>query len=314
MGYISGLVKNKKNDYVYVLVDVAVMLLLALPLVLVKTHVVEPADRLFYCDDVTISFPAKKEQFPTWLVYVLGLAIPMVTIGIVEMEAVKRVLLQAAAKAKDIDEIVDMSRDRVSDLLHGRLTRALLSFKFGFLLTDATGWVTALTVGEFQPSFLSYCRPNVTDPACAMGLVSVSACSRDGLEVNDHSPSTACCQGIEQAARCGRAAEVRYGRYIPWQRGVEGMWKRCMEVSLWAFMYLQVRWPWGDPLLVRPLVQILALVLAQVSSLSQLADNEHVFGEILAGWIFGGTTALLMAIEESKLRREELHVLDSGWD
>ncbi|XP_078661698.1 phospholipid phosphatase 3-like [Branchiostoma floridae x Branchiostoma belcheri] len=266
MGYISGLVKNKRNNFVYVLVDVAVMLLLALPLVLVKTHVVEPADRLFYCDDVTLSFPAKKEQFPTWLVYVLGLAIPMVTIGIVEMEAVKRVLLQAAAKAKDIDEIVDMSRDRVSDLLHGRLTRALLSFKFGFLLTDATGWVTALTVGEFQPSFLSYCRPNVTDPACAMGLVSVSACSRDGLEVNDHRLS---------------------------------YWSENAAISAYSMsfliMYLQVRWPWGDPLLVRPLVQLLALVLAQVSSLSQLADSEHVFGEVLAGWIFGGTTALLMA-------------------
>ncbi|KAI8495398.1 hypothetical protein Bbelb_268530 [Branchiostoma belcheri] len=43
-------------------------------------------------------------------------------------------------------------------------------------------------------------------------------------------------EGISLAARCGRSAEERYGRYIPWQRAVEGLWKRCVEVSLWAFV------------------------------------------------------------------------------
>ncbi|XP_066300722.1 phospholipid phosphatase 3-like [Branchiostoma lanceolatum] len=184
MDFTKGLVKGR--SFVHTAVDVAVLLLLALPLVLVKTHVLEPADRLFYCDDVALSFPAKKERFPTWLVFVLSLTIPIVMVMIVEMEAIKRVLLKAAADAKDIDEIIELSRDRVSDLLHDRLTRILLAFKFGFLLTDATHWLTALTVGEFQPSFLSYCRPNVTGHACAAGLVSVSACSNDGIQVNDH--------------------------------------------------------------------------------------------------------------------------------
>ncbi|XP_078581091.1 phospholipid phosphatase 3-like [Branchiostoma floridae x Branchiostoma japonicum] len=300
MDLMKGIVKDK-GCQLYAVVDLAVLLLLALPLVLVKTHILEPADRLFYCDDVMLSFPAKKERFPTWIVIVLSLAIPMLTIFIVEMEAVKSVLLKAAADAKDIEEVVEMSHDKVYDILHGRMTRAALSFKFGFLMTDASHWITALTVGEFQPNFLSYCRPNVTDQACAIGLVSVGACSRDGIDVNDHRLS---------------------------------YWSENAAIAVYSMvffnMYLQVRWPWGDPLLVRPLVQLLALILAQVVSLSQVADNQHVFDEILAGWVFGGTIALLTIIfvsglldvkvspdklaKVTKLRRGEVHATGSDWD
>ncbi|KAI8506424.1 E2/E3 hybrid ubiquitin-protein ligase ube2o [Branchiostoma belcheri] len=86
--------------------------------------------------------------------------------------------------------------------------------------------------------FTLYCSTGVTafgNASNSTAATPVLQCNVNQSELHLRKVTDARCQ-VVLASRCGRAAEERYGRYILWQCGVEGLWKRCVEVSLWAFV------------------------------------------------------------------------------
>ncbi|XP_070562600.1 phospholipid phosphatase 1-like [Ptychodera flava] len=142
-------ITNKKCQYG---LNVVLFLIVCIPIIPIG-EVMTPFRRGFFCNDDTIKYPYyDKDTIPTWLLLLLGAAIPCVAIIFVEIG------LFRDAKKKQICFIICI-------------------FLFGMATTNLLTQTTKLMIGRLRPHFLTVCKPDYTKFNCSDGYIEADVCS-----------------------------------------------------------------------------------------------------------------------------------------
>ncbi|XP_040271057.1 phospholipid phosphatase 3-like [Bufo bufo] len=128
-----------------VLLDFLCLCVVSIPFLICELGLVAPVHRGFFCDDVSIRFPATREEtISDTMLISLGILITGVTIVLGECHRVSR------QRRSD-------SRPREGYL--SSIYRQVLPFLFGSALGQSLTNAAKLSAGRLRPNFLSVCQP-----------------------------------------------------------------------------------------------------------------------------------------------------------
>ncbi|KAI8492242.1 Phospholipid phosphatase 3 [Branchiostoma belcheri] len=143
-------------------------------------------------------------------------------------------------------------------------------FLFGTLSTQCLTDLFKYTIGRLRPNFLSVCAPDYSRFNCtdAMGRY---------VYVTDY-----VCTGDPDQIRESRLSFI------------SGHASLSFFFMVYLVLYLQVRITWRQSWLLKPFLQVVAVILAQLTMLSRVNDNKHHWSDVLAGTALGTFVALLV--------------------
>ncbi|XP_061414154.1 phospholipid phosphatase 3-like [Lethenteron reissneri] len=146
----------------FVLLDIACLLIAALPFLALELNIVSPIHRGFYCGDQTISYPVTSDTISDGALSAGGVLITVVSVVLVEC-------------------IRGRSQLRRDPLRGGNLVPNLYRLVGSFLLGAAASLsLTALAktwTGRLRPHFLSVCRPDPALTDCSQGFITEDVCT-----------------------------------------------------------------------------------------------------------------------------------------
>ncbi len=118
----------------------ALVAILALP-ILINKLTLEPTKRGFFVDDETISYPYHSSTVPSWLLYLVGFGVPILTILIHYVNTARR------------------GTESYIDVFFNQAFPTILAFLFGAAACQLQTSVCKYTVGRLRPHFLQVCNP-----------------------------------------------------------------------------------------------------------------------------------------------------------
>jgi len=216
----------------------------------------QPHIRGFFCDDLTISYPTKKDTVSWVLCLIIAGLVPLFIIVILEvtLRFVKKV--QEATASRFIQNLLVY----------------VGPFIAGFFFEHTFVEIAKFNVGRLRPNFIDNCRPyfridgsiydchNTTKPNHYVG--SYDCINHDYRESLLSFPS-------------GHTSIITYA-------------------MVFAVGYLQMRMPRVQiSFLLKPLLQIGLLLIAWYISLSRVSDHKHHWSDVLAGSLIGSSVALV---------------------
>ncbi|KHN77310.1 Uncharacterized protein T28D9.3 [Toxocara canis] len=266
--------------------DILIFIVLGLLFTIIPIFALQPYRRGFFCNDQSIRYPYKDSTIPTVVLYVISMAILLVTII-----------------GTELFRIIKLSESITYSLRGKNVNRFLIRFLtyfahgiFGLLLnlifTQTTKWM----VGRLRPHFIDVCKPNIT----------LSTCSNPNEYITNY-----VCNGASK----GMIKEARLSFF-------SGHSAFCMGTAVFCVIYMQARLPrriYGITLL--PVLQGFLIGIALLVGLSRIADNMHHWSDVLTGFLVGCATGYYSAVILAKVfertdvsfKREECHPLgDSG--
>ncbi|XP_075062642.1 phospholipid phosphatase 3-like [Mixophyes fleayi] len=152
-----------------VCLDLLCLCVVSIPFLICELGLVPPVHRGFFCDDVSIQFPATKDETVSdTLLISLGILITGVTIVLGECHQVSR-------------QHRSNSCPKVSYL--SSIYRQILPFLFGCALGQSLTNAAKLSAGRLRPNFLSVCQPEALN--CTTGFVDVYTCTGKASSVTE---------------------------------------------------------------------------------------------------------------------------------
>ncbi|ELT92775.1 hypothetical protein CAPTEDRAFT_228043 [Capitella teleta] len=252
-----------------------------LPWIILKNGV-EPTQRGFYCDDVSIKYPYKSSTITNTVLTSISCLLPSLTFVITELTCW---LLRDEKKSEySTDQppitIASFSVPRFITKLY----KLFCVYFFGFLLQQTITNIGKFTIGRLRPHYLDICQPNYSRFSCV-----------DANNLAVYVTETDLCTGedtyrIEQARLSFPSGHSSMSTYA----------------ALYTIFYLQYRLTHRDMRLVRCLLQSVLAYMAIYTCLSRVSDNKHHWSDVLAGAIIGVSIASLMACCVSNFFKREV--------
>ncbi|VDM49089.1 unnamed protein product [Toxocara canis] len=241
--------------------DILIFIVLGLLFTIIPIFALQPYRRGFFCNDQSIRYPYKDSTIPTVVLYVISMAILLVTII-----------------GTELFRIIKLSESITYSLRGKNVNRFLIRFLtyfahgiFGLLLnlifTQTTKWM----VGRLRPHFIDVCKPNIT----------LSTCSNPNEYITNY-----VCNGASK----GMIKEARLSFF-------SGHSAFCMGTAVFCVIYMQARLPrriYGITLL--PVLQGFLIGIALLVGLSRIADNMHHWSDVLTGFLVGCATGYYSVI------------------
>ncbi|CAG0918078.1 unnamed protein product [Notodromas monacha] len=218
----------------------------------------QPYERGFFCNDVSIRYPYKDSTISNTLLYIIGLVVPTITIVSSEFARAKLPVLRRSVSRQSMRQFFASCYRFMGIFLYGAATSQFF--------TD----VAKYSIGRLRPHFLSICQPDFD-------------CSKtdDPFKyIEDYK-----CQGKD-------AFRIRESRLS----FLSGHASFSFYTMLFSAIYLQYRWPYRTPKIVRHFVQFLLVVLAYYTSLSRVSDYKHHPTDVFAGAVLGVSVALMATL------------------
>ncbi|XP_078572451.1 phospholipid phosphatase 1-like isoform X1 [Branchiostoma floridae x Branchiostoma japonicum] len=265
------------KNLVYVFVDLVCVLIVALPIIILK-FAGQPSQRGFFCDDQTISYPFHESTVPTWMLVIFGGGIPVLCMLVGEAVFIFRSTKSEGEETKKFPFLPYFVR----------VYKTVGIFLFGVLSTQCLTDIFKFTIGRLRPNFLSVCAPDYSTFNCTddMGRY---------VYVTDY-----VCTGDPQETKESRLSFV------------SGHASMSFFFMVYLVLYLQVRIKWRQSWLLKPFLQVLAVILAQLTMLSRITDNKHHWSDVLAGSVLGTFMAILVGLSVSDLFPKTWRKLDQS--
>ncbi|XP_045158722.1 putative phosphatidate phosphatase [Mercenaria mercenaria] len=148
---------NRRKALLRVAFDIAAIACVAIP-VLVLFALAKGYKRGFYCDDESLMHPYKANTIPTWVAGFVGIALPSLTILILEGFKAYR-------------------SEKKMFTYFAICYKLLMPFCFGCGLTQLTTDIAKYTVGRLRPHFITVCQPNIASCTVDTGFLSGDVCT-----------------------------------------------------------------------------------------------------------------------------------------
>jgi len=242
----------------FVAVTVDVVLLLALGLYFLYNKLAgNPTVRGFFCDDLSISYPARSDSISWVSCLLVGGSVPLLIIIVSEL------ILRSVRGT-------ETSVAGFGETLLAWIGPFVAGFFFEHMFVD----VAKYNVGRLRPNFIDNCRPYFTIDGSPYDCQNTSKPSEyiDDYQCINHDYKESLL-----SFPSGHTSLITYA-------------------MVFAVGYLELRMPSPlikVSFLAKPMLQVALLLVAWYISLSRISDYKHHWSDVLAGSIIGSFTAFV---------------------
>ncbi|KAM9791045.1 phospholipid phosphatase 3-like isoform X3 [Syngnathus typhle] len=155
--------KDHSRRKLLVGVDLFCLFLAGLPFLVIETSAVQPYRRGFYCDDESITYPAKNgDTISDSVLSAAGILITILSIIIGE--------------SYRIYFLNEGSKSFVGNPYISALYKQVGVFVFGCAISQSFTDIAKVSVGRLRPHFLDVCKPDFTTINCSLGYITDYQC------------------------------------------------------------------------------------------------------------------------------------------
>ncbi|KAH8291400.1 hypothetical protein KR054_011213, partial [Drosophila jambulina] len=274
--------------------DILILLCVGFP-ILIFFVLGDPYKRGFFCDDESLKHPFHDSTVRNWMLYFIGVVIPVGVIVIVEV-----IIAQTKARRNNGNSI---SRRYV--LMNYELPEWLIEcykkvgiYAFGAVVSQLTTDIAKYSIGRLRPHFMAVCQPVMPDGSTCDDPVNA------GKYIQEFT-----CRGVGSSDRMLKEMRLSFPSghssftfFAMVYLAVSSIYyygytiSRCLIVLLICGLqlYLQARMTWKGSKLLRHFLQFLFIMVAWYTALSRVSDYKHHWSDVLAGSLIGSTCALVV--------------------
>ncbi|XP_065569558.1 putative phosphatidate phosphatase [Artemia franciscana] len=211
----------------------------------------------FYCNDLSIKHIYKGDTVGTMELLAIIFAVPFFFFFFIE-----RFQIQNGQRVMD------------SVLLKRAFDRTVAIYRtyfVGQVFVMTAVEVSKTIISEPRPHFLDTCKPNITEETCIGDLYITSYSCLSGNKPRKITDS-------QKSFPSGHAAVSFFAAFY----------------MIW---YLSKNLDWIQSYLLKPVLQLLWVLLALICSLTRIIDKRHHWWDVLAGAVFGNVVALIIVMQ-----------------
>ncbi|XP_071848631.1 phospholipid phosphatase 1-like [Apostichopus japonicus] len=259
--------------------DIAAFAIVLVPVLIFRLPGIEVPvfHRGFFCNDDSLGYPYNDSTVPAIVMYAVGIGLTTILVLATE------IFIYAHRQRMDIDYLHSKDDNHccggfmIPPLIF-QIGRTLCVFGFGLLTTMAVTDVIKNVVGRLRPHFFSVCQMELFPENCTDGI--------QNFYITDDV--------------CNAPEDVIYEARRSFPSGHSSASVYCM---VYLAVYLQSRWQSRSLMYIRPMTQIVALMLATYTCLSRVSDYKHHWSDVFAGAIIGTFVAVCMAFAVCRMFR-----------
>lgn len=254
-----------------VIIDVLILLVFAIPLVYFKKFG-KPYKRGFFCNDQSLMHPFKESTIKNWMLYFIGLVIPLCVIIIVEL------VLSQKEESEESEPYVVLGMEIPGWLV--QCYKKIGIFAFGAAVAQLATDIAKYSIGRLRPHFIAVCQPIIDGAPCDETMegskyIEEFKCSAQGT-------SDRMLKEMRLSFPSGHSSFTFY-------------------TMVYITFYLQSRMTYKGSTLLRHFLQFLLIMMAWFTGLSRISDYKHHWFDVLAGSLLGSIVAIIMAVYVSDL-------------
>lgn len=265
-----------KNVGVRVIIDIVCCIIFGIPLLVLEFGNISPFRRGYFCDDDSIRLNYKDSTVPSGVLYAIGTALPVIAFLSVEGIRNRRGQLPPTTELNFFGYTVNR--------LAWAYYNAIFYFGFGCLCSQLVTDIGKYCVGRLRPNFLDACKSSHT---CLP--------SEEHLYIVDYT-----CYGNPDKVKDGRLS-------FP-----SGHSSFAFYTMVYLCLYLQFRFRWRRSPLLRPFMQLIAILIAYYTALSRISDHKHHWSDVLGGGLLGTIVAFCICFAVSDLYTKKTVSKDSA--
>ncbi|XP_046810389.1 putative phosphatidate phosphatase isoform X2 [Lucilia cuprina] len=227
--------------------------------------------RGFFCDDESLMHPFKESTVKSWMLYIIGLVLPISVILIVEIIQSKNheKLTNGNSTAR---RYVFMDYEIPDWMVE--CYKKIGIFGFGAAVSQLTTDIAKYSIGRLRPHFIDVCQPIMPDhTTCA-----------DPKNLGKYITDFTC--GNPYATK-RMLKEVRLS--FP-----SGHSSFTFYTMVYVALYLQSRMTWRGSKLLRHFLQFALIMIAWYTALTRVSDYKHHWSDVLAGSAIGSLVAVIV--------------------
>ncbi|XP_022196964.1 putative phosphatidate phosphatase isoform X2 [Nilaparvata lugens] len=250
--------KDSKKILVKVLSDVVCLAVVGLPINYFFLFV-EPYHRGFFCGDESISYPFHSSTVPSFMLYTVGLGLPIITMLVTEFLKYKH------SNPKKPNYV--LFGWQIQPWLWNSYC-AIGYFGFGAACSQLTTDIAKYSIGRLRPHFFDVCQPDID---CSL------ATNR-----NRYITDVNCTSGKQALIHAARLS-------FP-----SGHSSFSFYTMVYLVIYIQKNYTARKVTLLKHVFQFGCLMLAWSTALSRVSNYKHHWSDVLVGSLQGALVAVLI--------------------
>ncbi|XP_053689511.1 putative phosphatidate phosphatase [Sabethes cyaneus] len=269
----TPIVEDRRNDTMddtkriltRVGIDFVILCCVGFP-ILIFFLVGQPYQRGFFCDDESLMHPFHDSTVTNWMLYIIGIALPILVIIGTE-------LVRAHVKKLDAQPLKVYNTTIPYWVVEAY--KSIGIFGFGAACSQLLTDVGKYTIGRLRPHFLYVCIP----------LMPGNTTCEDKINQRRYITDFKCTSELSSPRML---KEMRLS--FP-----SGHSSFSMYTLVFCAIYLQSRMNWRGSKLLKHFIQYLLILLAWYTCLSRISDYKHHWSDVLAGGVLGSTVAIVVS-------------------
>nr|XP_029728905.1 putative phosphatidate phosphatase [Aedes albopictus] len=273
---------DTKRILIRVGIDFVILCFVGFP-ILIFFLIGQPYERGFFCDDESLMHPFHDSTVTNWMLYIIGIAVPIIVILGTE-------LVRAHVKKSNAQPLKVYSVTIPYWVVEAY--KSIGMFGFGAACSQLLTDVGKYTIGRLRPHFFDVCRPRMPDGTTCKDP------GNNGRYITDF-----ICTSEKSTPRMLKEMRLSFP---------SGHSSFSMYTLVYCAIYLQSRMNWRGSKLLKHFLQFLLILLAWYTCLSRISDYKHHWSDVLAGAVLGSTVAIVVSNYCSDLfdaRRKRTNVL-----
>lgn len=226
----------------------------------------DPFKRGFFCDDESLMHPFHDSTVTNWMLYIIGLALPIIVIVVTEV-------VRGRVKKSEAHPLKVWNWNVPFWVVQAY--KSIGMFGFGAAVSQLLTDVGKYTIGRLRPHFFDVCRPMMDNKSTCADAIN------QGRYITDF-----VCTSEKSSARMLKEMRLSFP---------SGHSSFSMYTLVFCAIFLQARMNWRGSKLLKHFFQFLLILLAWYTCLSRISDYKHHWSDVLSGAVLGATVAIVVS-------------------
>ncbi|XP_052862302.1 putative phosphatidate phosphatase [Anopheles cruzii] len=226
----------------------------------------DPFKRGFFCDDESLMHPFHESTITNWMLYIIGIALPIIVIVITEV-------IRSKMKHTQVQPLKVFNANIPFWVVQAY--KSIGMFGFGAAVSQLLTDVGKYTIGRLRPHFFDVCQPMMPDKSTCHDSIN------QGRYITDF-----VCNSEKSSKRMLKEMRLSFP---------SGHSSFSMYTLVFCAIFLQARMNWRGSKLLKHFFQFLLILLAWYTCLSRISDYKHHWSDVLAGGVLGASVAVVVS-------------------
>uniref|UniRef100_A0A0K8TTU9 Putative lipid phosphate phosphatase n=1 Tax=Tabanus bromius TaxID=304241 RepID=A0A0K8TTU9_TABBR len=257
---------DNRKIFIKVGIDILILMCVGFPILFFYLWG-DPYKRGFYCDDESLRHPFKESTVRNWMLYIVGLALPIFVMIITEI--VRANIHKTSTRHRYRLFSFDVPSWAVEAY------KQIGVFGFGAACSQLTTDIAKYSIGRLRPHFYSVCEPIMKDGSNCSNPINF------GKYIEDFQ-----CIGTNSSPRMLKEMRLSFP---------SGHSSFSAYTMVYCAIYLHARMKWRGSKLAKHFLQFFLVMLAWYTALSRVSDYKHHWSDVLSGSLLGTVCAVTVA-------------------